>query len=132
MAKTKKNRCWVCGSLHVIKWGVREGKQRFRCKDCGALNTRRNQGVSRSNRFILRATNRFLEPYEDTGNEKGVDCATPISVYPEAYCFTSCSSAELVSSLTSLENYNVFSTKSPTIFGIVTIKNDKLLNNIIM
>ena len=52
MAKTKKYRCWVCGSLHVIKWGKRNGKQRFLCKDCGALNTRTNQGVSRSNRFI--------------------------------------------------------------------------------
>lgn len=52
MAKTKKYRCWVCGSLHVIKWGIRDGKQRFRCKDCGALNTRTNQGVSRANRFI--------------------------------------------------------------------------------
>ena len=52
MAKTKKYRCWVCGSLHVIKWGVRDGKQRFRCKDCGALNTLTNQGVSRANCFI--------------------------------------------------------------------------------
>ena len=52
MLKTKKLRCWVCGSLDVIKWGVRNGKQRFRCKDCGALNTRKNQGVSCSNRFI--------------------------------------------------------------------------------
>ena len=52
MAKTKKYRCWVCESLHVIKWGKRDGKQRYLCKDCGALNTRTNQGVSRSNRFI--------------------------------------------------------------------------------
>jgi len=52
MAKMKKYRCWVCGSLHVIKWGKRNGKQRFLCKDCGALNTRTNQGVSHSNRFI--------------------------------------------------------------------------------
>jgi Transposase and inactivated derivatives len=52
MLKTKKLRCWVCGSLAVIKWGVRQGKQRFRCKDCGALNTRKNKGVSLSNRFI--------------------------------------------------------------------------------
>jgi len=33
--------------------------------------------------------------------KKGVDYATPISVYLEAYCFTSCSPAELVSSLAS-------------------------------
>ena len=52
MLKTRKYRCWVCDSLDVIKWGVRNGKQRFKCKECGALNTRTNQGVSRSNRFI--------------------------------------------------------------------------------
>lgn len=52
MSKSKKYRCWVCGSLNVIKWGFQNGKQRFKCKDCEALNTRKNQGVSRSNRFI--------------------------------------------------------------------------------
>ena len=39
MLKTRKYRCWVCGSLDVIKWGIREGKQRFKYKECGALNT---------------------------------------------------------------------------------------------
>lgn len=52
MKKTKKYRCWSCQSLHVIKWGVRDGKQRFKCKACGALNTRTNSGVSQSNRFV--------------------------------------------------------------------------------
>jgi Transposase, Mutator family. len=52
MLKTRKYCCWVCGSLDVIKWGVRNGKQRFKCKKCGALNTRKNQGVSQSNRFV--------------------------------------------------------------------------------
>ena len=52
MQKSRKNRCWVCNSLDVIKWGHQNGKQRFRCKKCGALNTRKNPGVSRSNRFI--------------------------------------------------------------------------------
>jgi len=52
MSKLRKNRCWVCGSLDVIKWGIRSGKQRFKCKECGASNTRKNTGVSRSNRFI--------------------------------------------------------------------------------
>ena len=52
MLKTKKYRCWVCDSLDVIKWGIRNGKQRFKCKACGALNTRTNQGVSQSNRFV--------------------------------------------------------------------------------
>ena len=52
MLKTRKYRCWVCDSLDVIKWGIRNGKQRFKCKECGALNTRTNQGVSQSNRFV--------------------------------------------------------------------------------
>ena len=52
MLKTRKYRCWVCGSLDVIKWGIRNGKQRFKCKECGALNTRKNNGVSQSNRFV--------------------------------------------------------------------------------
>ena len=52
MLKTRKYRCWVCGSLDVIKWGIRNGKQRFKCKECGALNTRKNQKVSQSNRFV--------------------------------------------------------------------------------
>ncbi len=42
----------VCGSSSVIKWGVRSGKQRFKCKNCAAFNTWTNKGVSQSNRFI--------------------------------------------------------------------------------
>ena len=29
MLKTRKYRCWACGSLDVIKWGIRSGKQRL-------------------------------------------------------------------------------------------------------
>lgn len=36
----------------MIKWGVRKGKQRFKCKDCDAFNTWTNKGVSNSNRFV--------------------------------------------------------------------------------
>ena len=39
--------------------------------------------------------------------KKGVDLATPISVYLEAYCLISCSSAELTSSSTSLTSYEI-------------------------
>jgi len=52
MVKTVKSRCWACQSLNVIKWGSREGKQRFKCKDCGVLFTRRNRGVSKRNREV--------------------------------------------------------------------------------
>ena len=52
MSTTRKYRCWSCQSLDVIKWGTRNGKQRFKCKDCGALSTRKNQEVSKANRFV--------------------------------------------------------------------------------
>lgn len=31
--------CPVCGSTHLIKWGKKDGKQRYHCKDCGATST---------------------------------------------------------------------------------------------
>jgi hypothetical protein len=51
MEKTKKKRCWSCGSLDVIKWGTQQGKQRYKCKNCGIFFTRSNQWVSSRNRF---------------------------------------------------------------------------------
>ncbi|WP_044118007.1 IS256 family transposase, variant Zn-binding type [Alkaliflexus imshenetskii] len=51
MIISKKKRCWSCDSLDVIKWGKQQGKQRFKCKNCGILFTFTNQGVSRQNRF---------------------------------------------------------------------------------
>lgn len=38
--------------MDVIRWGFQNGKQRFRCKECGIFFTSSNKGVSRSNRFI--------------------------------------------------------------------------------
>jgi hypothetical protein len=52
MKKTKKNRCWACGNLNVIKWGKQQFKQRFKCKNCGIFFTATNAGVSRKNREI--------------------------------------------------------------------------------
>lgn len=52
MGKIKKIRCWGCESLDVIGWGIRSGKQRFKCKNCGLFLTRTNDGVSKKNRFI--------------------------------------------------------------------------------
>lgn len=48
----KKKRCWACGSLNTIKWGNRQNRQRYKCKNCGILFTSKNKGVSESNRFI--------------------------------------------------------------------------------
>jgi len=52
MVKTRKKRCWACGSLDVIKWGKQKGKTRFRCKNCGIYFTSTNPNVSKKNREI--------------------------------------------------------------------------------
>lgn len=48
----KKKRCWSCQSLDVIKWGKQDGKQRFKCKNCGILYTYNNPLTSYNNRKI--------------------------------------------------------------------------------
>jgi NAD-dependent SIR2 family protein deacetylase len=50
--KLKKKRCWGCKSLDVIKWGKRENKQRFKCKNCGLLFTRNRLEQRLKNRFV--------------------------------------------------------------------------------
>ena len=52
MGKTKKKSCWGCHSLDVIGLGTQDGKQRFKCKNCGLFFTSSNRGVSRQNRFV--------------------------------------------------------------------------------
>ena len=52
MGKNRKFRCWACGSLAVITWGKQQGKQRFKCKNCGIFSTRINVSVSKRNREI--------------------------------------------------------------------------------
>lgn len=42
----------MCSGTRLIKWGKRNGKQRYRCQDCEALSTGQNKGVSKKNRFI--------------------------------------------------------------------------------
>jgi len=37
--------------LSVIRWGKRDGKQRYKCSECGILYTHTNKAVSLSNRF---------------------------------------------------------------------------------
>lgn len=50
--ETLKKRCWACGSLAVIKWGIRQNKQRFKCRNCGILFTRNDPAQRLENRFI--------------------------------------------------------------------------------
>jgi AraC-like DNA-binding protein len=47
-----KKRCWACGFIDSIRWGIQAGKQRYKCKNCGIFFTTENTAVSKSNRFI--------------------------------------------------------------------------------
>jgi hypothetical protein len=38
--------------LNVIRWGKRQGKQRFKCKNCGILFTRNDSAQRLENRFV--------------------------------------------------------------------------------
>ncbi len=51
MRKTGK-RCWACGSLSVIRWGARDNRQRFQCKNCGIFFTRNRPEQRIKNRFV--------------------------------------------------------------------------------
>ena len=48
----QKKSCWGCGSKSVIRWGKRNGHQRFKCKHCGILFQWDNYGVTKANRFV--------------------------------------------------------------------------------
>lgn len=53
MTKVRRHqRCPKCNTLNVIRWGVQNGHQRFRCKECGLMFTPRRPDVSSSNRFV--------------------------------------------------------------------------------
>lgn len=39
-------------SLDVIKWGIQNNKQRYKCKNCEILFTSSNTGVSQKNRKV--------------------------------------------------------------------------------
>ncbi len=47
----RRLRCPNCGSLDVIKWGVRNGCQRHKCNNCHSLFSSRRKDISKSNRF---------------------------------------------------------------------------------
>ena len=48
----QKKSCWGCSSNKVIRWGTQNGKQRYKCKNCGLIFQRNNKHVSDANRFI--------------------------------------------------------------------------------
>ncbi len=47
----RRIRCPQCGSLDVIRWGVRNGVQRHKCRSCKTLFSSRRKDISKSNRL---------------------------------------------------------------------------------
>ena len=47
----RRQRCPECGSFDVIKWGLRNGIQRLKCRNCKSLFSARRKDISKSNRF---------------------------------------------------------------------------------
>lgn len=47
----RRFRCPKCGSLDIIKWGVRNGQQRHKCNNCNASFSARRKDISKSNRL---------------------------------------------------------------------------------
>lgn len=52
MSPTHKKRCPHCGSLNVIKWGKRNGRTRYHCKNCDICFTDRRAHISSKNMFV--------------------------------------------------------------------------------
>ncbi|WP_447641150.1 MULTISPECIES: IS1/IS1595 family N-terminal zinc-binding domain-containing protein [Chitinophagaceae] len=50
--KKAKKRCWSCGFLDAIRWGKQQGKQRYKCKNCGILFTDNRPAQTIKNRFV--------------------------------------------------------------------------------
>ena len=48
----RRQRCPKCGSLNIIRWGSREGHQRYKCRDCGTSFIKHKEGVRQSNRLV--------------------------------------------------------------------------------
>ena len=48
----RRQRCPKCSSLNIIRWGSREGHQRYKCRDCGTSFVKHKEGVRQSNRLV--------------------------------------------------------------------------------
>ena len=48
----RRQRCPKCGSLDIIRWGIRNNHQRYKCSNCGSSFIRKQPTVSSANRFI--------------------------------------------------------------------------------
>ena len=48
----RRQRCPKCGSLNIIRWGSRDGHQRYKCRDCRTSFVKHKEGVRQSNRLV--------------------------------------------------------------------------------
>ena len=68
----RRQRCPRCGSLSIIRWGFREGRQRYKCHDCGTSFVKHKECVSKSNRLIwFRKWVLGKQSIEDIGYDSG-------------------------------------------------------------
>ena len=52
MTKHRRTKCPFCGSFSIVRNGSKQGKVRFKCKDCGKYFTRIRPDVTAQNRLI--------------------------------------------------------------------------------
>ena len=96
----RRQRCPKCGSLSIIRWGQREGHQRYKCRDCGSSFVKHKEGVRQSNRIVWfrkwvlgkhtiediaresgyssRQLHRWFDDYLDTWPSWTINTSTPI------------------------------------------------------
>ena len=68
----RRQRCPKCGSLNIIRWGSREGHQRYKCRDCGTSFVKHKEGVRQSNRLVwFRKWVLGKQTIEDIAQESG-------------------------------------------------------------
>lgn len=52
MSKNHKKRCPHCGFLEVVKWGKRNGRTRYHCKNCDSYFTDRRRDITDRNKSV--------------------------------------------------------------------------------
>lgn len=110
----RRFRCPKCGSLNNIKWGSRDGVQRYKCNECGHLFSTRRKDITASNRFVwfqkwvsgrmsldeiaarsgfsTRQLHRWFEEYLDTSPSWTMNTSLPIyllidgTYYSDGHC----------------------------------------------
>jgi len=53
--------CPHCGSRHIIKFGIKNNKQRYTCKDCGKVFNETSKTILYKSRYSLKTWSRYVE-----------------------------------------------------------------------